>query len=196
MSLVPLVSGGLDSTLMCLMAAEEDIEVFPLFVDYGQCVAKRELSACRAIFKSKDLPLPDVVDLSGYGKLLPSGLTSTDRDVFYDAFLPGRNMLFLLAGAGYAYQKGANAVAVGLLNEETSIFPDQTRDFLSRAEDLISHMLETDIKILAPLMKMSKADVVSLARAKGIEGTWSCHANGADPCGVCIACKEFDGLEM
>jgi len=43
--------------------------------------------------------------------------------------MPGRNMMFLLIGGAYAYQVGAAAVAIGLLNEASSIFPDQTKDF-------------------------------------------------------------------
>ena len=85
-----------------------------------------------------------------------------------------------------------SAISIGLLNEELSLFPDQTKEFLIKAEDLISMITGRKLKILAPLMDFTKRDVVALAEKKGIIGTYSCHAGGETPCGECIACKEFD----
>jgi len=47
------------------------------------------------------------------------------------------------------------------------------------------------IKVLTPLIEFGKADVVRLARAKGIMGTYSCHTGNSEPCGRCISCLEF-----
>ena len=49
MSIVTLVSGGLDSTLVAVLAREGGLEQYPLFVDYGQRAKNKELSACRAV---------------------------------------------------------------------------------------------------------------------------------------------------
>ena len=49
MSVVNLVSGGLDSTLIAVMMREEGIEQFPLFIDYGQRAAKREWDTCQEV---------------------------------------------------------------------------------------------------------------------------------------------------
>ena len=196
MSLVTLVSGGLDSTLMCFLAAEEGIELLPLFVDYGQLAATKELTACRNNFRDLGFPDPEIINLSGFGRTIKSGLTCESKDIFLDAFLPGRNMLFLLVGAAYAYQKNAKSVAIGLLREDAALFSDQTRQFLSMAEDLLGLILEHPIQVLAPLMSMTKAETVALAKAKGVSGTWSCHKGGPKPCGLCIACREYEGLEV
>lgn len=196
MSIVTLVSGGLDSTLMAVLAQEEGIVQFPLFIDYGQINKDRELSACLKNFKLHNLPNPKIMQISGYGTLLSSGLTDPNKKVFEDAFLPCRNLLFLTAGAAYAYQCNANAVAVGLLNEKHSIFPDQTTAFIRDAESLISKTLGYSIKILVPLMSFSKAEVVQVAKLKGISKTYSCHAGTEQPCGVCVACREYYGLEV
>lgn len=195
-SLVTLVSGGLDSTLMCLLAAEEGIEFLPLFIDYGQLATERELTACRDNFKRLGFPAPEIINLSGFGRTITSGLTCDSKDIFLDAFLPGRNMLFLLMGAAYAYQKNADAVAIGLLREDAALFADQTRRFLNMAEDLLGLIIEVPVQVLAPLMGMTKAEVVALAKAKGVSGTWSCHKEGPRPCGSCIACREYEGLEV
>jgi len=196
MSTVLLTSGGLDSTLMAVLAQESGITIYPLFIDYGQLSREKELTACRAAFKKLRLPQPEIVDVSGFGKFFPSGITNSKKHIIEDAFLPGRNFLFLLLGSAYAYKVNADAVAIGLLNEESSIFPDQTKAFIEKAEDAIAQALGTRILVLTPLISFTKADVVSLAKAKGIKGTYSCHGGFDNPCGVCIACKEFPPKEV
>ncbi len=196
MSIVTLTSGGLDSTLMAVLAKEEGLTQFPLFIDYGQLGRDREFSACERNFKLHGLPPPKIAPLSGYGSLLSSGLTDNRKDILKDAFLPCRNLMFLTVGAAYAHQCGANAVVIGLLDEAFSLFPDQTKGFVADAEALISRAIGRSIKVMTPLMSFSKAEVLAVAKAKGISGTYSCHAGTDEPCGVCIACREYIGLEV
>lgn len=191
MSIVTLVSGGLDSTLMAVLTKEARIEQYPVFVNYGQCFFRPELAACRRSMRKNHLPKPTVVNIGGYGALIRSGLTDRTLHVVEDAFTPGRNLLFLLLGAAHAYQIGANAVAIGLLNERTSLFPDQTSTFITMAQTLLSECMGRSIKVVTPLSDFSKHDVVSLARKRKIAGTYSCHAGGRVPCGRCISCREF-----
>ena len=94
-------------------------------------------------------------------------------------------------GCSYAYQVGASSVAIGLLAEQFSIFPDQRQGFLDQAGRAICAAMGRDLKILTPLMDFGKEDVVQLAEKKGIAGTYSCHTGGMEPCGRCIACLEF-----
>lgn len=191
MSIVTLVSGGLDSTLVACLAKEEGVQQYPLFVDYGQRARERELAACRSAMARLGLPDPQVADLSGYGRLIRSGLTDTGLRVIEDAFTPGRNMLFLLTAAAYAMQMNADAISIGLLHEDTSLFPDQTTAFLVDAEQMIERCMGRRIRVLAPLSMFHKYEVVELARSKGISGTYSCHLGGATPCMDCISCNEF-----
>jgi len=190
MSIVTLVSGGLDSTLMAVLVKEEKIEQFPLFIDYGQICKEQELKACNIVHKNLGLPEPVIIDVSGFGALISSGLTDPAKRVNEDAFLPGRNLLFLLAGSAYAYQTNSNAVAIALLSEKNCIFPDQTNIFINRAQEIIDLALGRDIKIIAPLMQLSKAEVLRLAAKKGISDTYSCHSGTEEPCGKCISCVE------
>lgn len=196
MSIVTLVSGGLDSTVMALLAKEEGLVQYPLFINYGQLACDRELGACRANFTRHGLPAPTVVSITGYGELLQSGLTNTERDIYEDAFLPGRNLMFLTIGAAYAFQRSVTAVAIGLLDDAFSLFPDQTRGFLSEAEALLSRSLGQPMRLVAPLMSLCKAEVLEIARARGIDDTYSCHAGREQPCGECVACREYVGLEV
>lgn len=191
MSFVNLVSGGLDSTLIGVIAKENRIDHYPLFIDYGQRAARREWETCKAIHKALELPEPTRMDLSGFGQVIVSGLTSEQLHVKDDAFTPGRNLLFLLMGSAYAYQLDASSVAIGLLAEQFSIFPDQLPLFLAQAEIAIEAAMGRPIKVLTPLIEFGKADVVRLAQAKGVTGTYSCHTGNSEPCGRCIACLEF-----
>jgi 7-cyano-7-deazaguanine synthase len=190
-SFVSLVSGGLDSTLIGVMAKEEGIEHFPLFIDYGQLAARKEWETCKLVHDALGLPAPARMNLSGFGHVIASGLTREELDIKVDAFTPGRNLMFLLMGSAYAYQQGASSVAIGLLAEEFSLFPDQRLQFLVQAEATIAIAMGRQIKVLTPLIEFGKADVVRLAQAKGITGTYSCHTGNLEPCGRCIACLEF-----
>ena len=191
MSIVPLVSGGLDSTLMVALMLEEALEQHPLFLDYGQRFATQEWSACKGVLSRLGAPEPMRMDLSGFGRVIPSGLTDESLDVFEDAFLPGRNLLFLLAAASYAYVKSSNAVAIGLLAEDTRLFPDQTTAFLDAAGQAFEVAFGRRIRLVAPLMAFHKPDILVLAEQRGISGTYSCHSGSAEPCGRCVSCREI-----
>ncbi len=191
MSIVTLVSGGLDSTLVAHLAKEEGLRIHPLFVNYGQRALERELAACKRAMIKLELDNLQVADLSGFGALIRSGLTDPSQRIVEDAFTPGRNMLFLLVASAHAYKVGADAVSIGLLHEETALFPDQTSGFLREAESLISRIMGRELRILAPLAAFHKDEVVALAKIKGIQGTYSCHMGEEEPCGNCIACNEF-----
>jgi 7-cyano-7-deazaguanine synthase len=194
LSLVNLVSGGLDSTLIGVMAREEGIQTYPLFIDYGQRAAKREWQTCKLVHEKLSLPEPMRMDLAGFGKVIRSGLTSSEKDIKEDAFTPGRNFIFLLMGSAYAFQIEANAVAIGLLAERFSLFPDQRSSFLEEAQLAIEAALGRTIRIVTPLAEFGKPDVIKLAREKGIDGTYSCHAGTDPPCGRCVSCIEYSGI--
>lgn len=193
MSVITLVSGGLDSTLMVVMTKEEKIIQHPLFIDYGQINRNKEWVACLSVHEKYKLPKPSIMDLKGFGGLIPSGLTNSTLRVNEDAFLPNRNLLFLIAGSSYAYVKNAEAVFIGLLSEEFRIFSDQTKDFLSKTQEISQFSLGRRITVLAPLMDFSKQDIITLAKEKGIFGTYSCHSGTETPCGICISCMEIKG---
>jgi len=190
-SIVILVSGGLDSSLMAYMAKDEEVIQYPLLINYGQRCFDEELSACENVLAKLDLLPIQIMDLRGFGALISSSLTKPDLRIYEDAFLPGRNLLFLLAGASYAYETSSNSVAIGLLSEDYHLFPDQTIEFVSSAEQTIEKAIGRSIKIITPLIEFTKKDVLRLAEMKGITDTYSCHMGTSEPCGECISCKEI-----
>lgn len=185
------MSGGLDSCLMSVLTNEIGRDQKPLFVNYGQLNAEKEYSSALNHCNRFGFLSPVVVDLSGYGRVIRSGLTDRDKHIVSEAFLPGRNMMLLLTAASFAIQNDCAAVSIGLLDERTVLFPDQTDDFLFSAEYTISKALGKNIEIVTPLRDFAKQDVISMAKEKGITGTYSCHLGGQEPCGECISCKEF-----
>lgn len=193
MGVVALVSGGIDSLVMCKLLEKEGQEIMPIFIDYGQLANEKEWASCRKVFEISNLPEPEKIDLNGYGKSIKSGITDSNKDIYTDAFLPGRNMLFLIVAASYAYQKGINSIAIGLLSEETHLFPDQTEEFIVNANFAINSALGDYMTILTPLINFGKNDVVILAKRFGlpIGQTYSCHSGKNTYCGKCISCKEI-----
>lgn len=193
MSIVTLVSGGIDSLVMARIIEQEREKQIPIFIDYGQLARDREWNACKKVFKICNLPEPTKVDLSGYGKLIASGITDSSLDVNEKAFLPGRNFLFLLVGASYAFSNKVDKVAIGLLSEESHLFPDQTEKFIVNANFAINTALDSDISIVTPLITFNKSEVIKLAKhyKLPLDETYSCHSGSKKYCGKCIACKEI-----
>lgn len=191
LSIVTLVSGGLDSSLMACIAKEEGIKQYPLLINYGQRCYNKELSACKKVFNKLDVLPIQVIDLRGFGALISSSLTKSNLRISEDAFLPGRNLLFLSVGASYAYETSSTCVAIGLLSEDYHLFPDQTKEFLSSAEQTIQKAMGISIKVITPLIEFTKKDVLILAEKNGIVDTYSCHMGKNEPCGECISCKEI-----
>lgn len=191
MSVVTLCSGGLDSALMAAIFSEQGVEQYPLFINYGQLSAARELKSCREVCRGLHLPEPTSVDVAGYGATIRTGLTDPGCDVFLDAFTPGRNLLFLVLAASYGYARGARSVAIGLLRKDTCLFPDQSDEFIGAASGVLEAAIGDKIEILMPLRYFSKKDVIEAATRYRLEGTYSCHCGTAEACGVCVSCREY-----
>jgi len=189
LKIVVLASGGVDSSVMMFLLKKEGHEVLPLFVDYGQLAGQREWASCRAVCNFLNLA-PTRIDISGFGKSIPSGITDEKLDIEKQAFLPTRNLLFLTVGAAYAYSQSAYGVAIGIL--ANPIFPDQTKEFIITAEKTIRTALGSDIVVLAPLISLDKRDTLNLAikYKLPIDLMSYCHSKAEKPCGSCISCKE------
>lgn len=193
MGVIALVSGGIDSTVMCKIIENEGETVIPLYINYGQLATEMEWSACKELYELCKLPSPNKLDIPGYGKFIHSGLTDESKNIEKDAFLPGRNLLFLLVGAAYAFSLGQEKVAIGLLSEKTHIFGDQTEGFIVNTNFALNSALEKNMILLTPLINFTKSDTVKLAKHYLIplDKTYSCHSGKAKYCGHCISCKEI-----
>ncbi|MBD3230567.1 MAG: 7-cyano-7-deazaguanine synthase [Candidatus Lokiarchaeota archaeon] len=193
MTIITLASGGIDSLVMAKLIEKENEQQIPLFIDYGQLAAEKEWEACKKVFKMSNLPNPIKIDLSGYGKLIKSGITDSSIDIHEQAFLPGRNLLFLVIASAFAHQKDAKKIAIGLLLEELHLFPDQTSRFIVNANMAVNEAMDEDLVIVTPLIKFTKNDVIKLAKHYNLllEETYSCHSGQDKYCDKCISCREL-----
>jgi len=128
-----------------------------------------------------------------YRNGIKSGITDRSKDIYNDAFLPGRNLLFITVAASFAYQKGVSTIAIGLLSEESHLFPDQTEEFIVNLNFALNSAFGDSFTIITPLISFSKKEVIKLAKKYllPIEDTYSCHYGKDIYCGKCVACKEI-----
>jgi len=200
MKALVLHSGGLDSTLCLLMAKEAGRTVVSLGIDYGQrhrieleyALAQcRKHSIERRILRVEwDKPVRDI----------PVGRSSDQiRTGVSPAFLPGRNAVFLALACAEATGIGAEEVWIGVNAVDFSGYPDCRPEFVDAFKVMIKAAIPGGPEVVAPLLKMSKADIATEARRMGIApgDTWSCYQprftpGGISPCGQCDACVLHD----
>ena len=103
--------------------------------------------------------------------------------------------MFLSVAGSLLDSIGADAIVAGPNAIDFSGYPDCTPAFFKSAAEALNRgtkMGVTEgIEVLAPLMRLSKAEIVKLAASLKVpfELTWSCYAGGKTPCGHCDSCK-------
>lgn len=162
-------------------------------MDYGQLNREREFSALTRVCEDLQLDGPNQLRIEGFGDIVRTGLTDSSLDIVNDAFTPCRNLILITLAASVAYTILSKKIVIGLLSEETILFPDQSDEFLELAEKSISSALGSSMNIVTPLRGFNKKEVVALSEKIGVKTYYSCHAGTAEPCGNCIACKEYEG---
>ena len=90
----------------------------------------------------------------------------------------------------YAESIGAEAIIVGWDKEEAATFPDNSKEFLNKFNELIDVGSPDNIKIEAPAIDLTKEEIVKLGIEVGapMELSYSCYKGGNKPCGVCESC--------
>lgn len=203
---VVLFSGGLDSTTALCWALAKGYECLAVSFDYGQRHS-RENAAARAIARRLGVKLFEiklrfpwfrVSSLVNPGMKLPDvGLSRIGRKgEIPSTYVPGRNLVFASAGISLADAEGARAVVLGPNIVDYSGYPDCRPAFYRALEIAAARGTRSGagggkIRLLTPLIKMSKAGIARLALKLGapLELTWSCYSGGRKPCGRCDSCK-------
>jgi 7-cyano-7-deazaguanine synthase len=202
---VVLLSGGLDSTTTLAYALSKGYEVVALTIGYGQRHS-RELRSARAVAEHYRLTKHVEMELD-LSFLTTSALTSWTVDVpqrksvdGIDAeipatYVPGRNIILLSLAASLCENEGGEAVFIGANAVDYSGYPDCRPQFIKafqRVLDVGTRMgVEGNpIKIEAPIIRMSKAEIVKLATElkAPLHLTWSCYQGGERACGRCDSC--------
>jgi 7-cyano-7-deazaguanine synthase len=200
---VVLLSGGLDSATVLAMARAQGLECYALSVAYGQR-HQLEIASASAVATSLGAREHRVmrVDLAGIGG---SALTDSSIDVpttpgsgIPVTYVPARNTIMLSLAMAWAEVLGAREIHVGVNAVDYSGYPDCRPEFIAAFENLAALATRAGVEgnglaIKAPLIHMSKAEIVSAGSRLGVDYslTLSCYqpdASGA-ACGLCDSCR-------
>ena len=199
---VVLVSGGMDSAVTLAIARERGFAIHALSVAYGQRHGSELVAAARIATTLGALVHKTVsVDLRSIGG---SALTA-DIEVPEQGgegipltYVPARNTIMLSIALGWAEVLGANDIFCGVNAVDYSGYPDCRPAFIESFERLAnlatrSGVEGAGIRVHAPLMNLSKADIAREGVRLGIDfsATVSCYSADAEgrACGHCDACR-------
>jgi 7-cyano-7-deazaguanine synthase len=204
---IVLLSGGLDSATTLAIARAQGYEAYALSFDYGQR-HHRELEAAKKVAKSLGAKehrsvkidnqifagsaLTDDVDVpkSRSKKEIGSGIPPT--------YVPARNTIFLAHALAWAETIPAGHIFIGANAIDYSGYPDCRPEFLALFETLANVATKAGvegarIQIHAPLLHLSKADIVRKAVELNLDLslTHSCYDPTPDgrACGKCDSCQ-------
>lgn len=206
---VILSSGGLDSTTCLAVAVDkfgkENVSTVSIF--YGQRHA-RELSSARAVAEfygvnHYEFDAAEIMKNSS-SALLNSSTKSLEHSSYaeqiknnprVETYVPFRNGLMLSMAASFAdglYNGEEVEIYIGVHQDDTAVnaYPDCSEKFIKAIGDAIEIGTYGKIKIVAPFLGKTKADVVKIGTSLEVpyELTWSCYERGEKPCGKCATC--------
>ena len=189
-SALVILSGGQDSTTCLYWAKQKYDEVHAITFDYGQR-HRIEIEAARTVARMAEVASHTIVPLTG-ALVSTSPLTSDQPlETYADAtemesvignrveltFVPMRNTFFFVVAVNRAFDLRIPNLVTGICQEDNANYPDCTESFRSSFESTVNVSLglapET-FRIHAPLMHLSKADTVHLARS--LPGAWDALA--------------------
>lgn len=218
---VVLLSGGMDSAVTAALVREAGYQLAAVFLDYGQRTLEAELrsfhSICQyygieeklvincshfqqiggsALTDSKiSVPTPEKDEFEEHNPVIKGGATASSEDDFRapSTYVPFRNANILAMAVSYAEVIKASAVAVGAVAEDSSGYPDTRKSFFEAFEKTIETgtALRPAIKILTPVIDMSKSEIVENGARLGVpfELTHSCYQSNGKACGRCESCR-------
>jgi 7-cyano-7-deazaguanine synthase len=207
-SAIILLSGGLDSATCLAIAREQQFApIYTLSFDYGQrhryeLSAAREISAKMGAVEHRII----TIDLRQFGKSALTDSIAVPKDRVESemssnipiTYVPARNTIFLSYALAWAEVLNCQDVFIGVNAVDYSGYPDCRPEFISAFETManLATKMTTEsgrrFQIHAPLIRLSKADIIRKGMALGVDYsmTHSCY----DPdelgraCGRCDSC--------
>lgn len=203
-SAVVLLSGGLDSTTCMAIANEEHDRLYAISFAYGQKhTAELEHAGQVARLYGADHAIVDLPKIFGgtesvliaENKLDMPKMSYADIEESYGVsptYVPFRNANLLSMATAYALTVGASWVYAGMHGEDAHnwAYPDCTPEFLGAMAGAIYVGSYHKVRLVTPLMHMTKADVVHMGfkLEAPFELTLSCYEGTEPACGVCPTC--------
>ena len=199
---VVLVSGGMDSAVVLALARERGLDCHALTVSYGQrhaaeLGAAAELAQVQGAVEHKVV----VVDLRVIGgSALTADIAVPEHagEGIPVTYVPARNTIMLSVALGWAEVLGAQEIHCGVNAVDYSGYPDCRPEFIAAFEALARLATKAGVEgrplsVRAPLMRMSKAEIVREGTRLGVvfSRTVSSYQADADgrACGRCDACR-------
>ena len=194
-----LLSGGLDSATLAAWVVEhrprEPVRAYTFL--YGQKHAV-EVEAARTVaaalrlehqvvelpaihgsaLTDPDLPLPEGRDLAAVRGVAPS-------------YVPARNLLFLVHLAALQDAVGPATLWLGVHHDDHTGYPDCRPEFVEAADQAVRLGTQHGLRVRAPFVDWTKADIVSWGVAHGVPyaSTLTCYQGRRPACGVCDSCQ-------
>ena len=200
---VVLLSGGLDSATVLALARQQGYACYALSIDYGQR-HHAELAAAQRVAQALGAREQRVikVDLKSFGG---SALTDARIAVPLHAsagipltYVPARNSIILSLALAWAEVLQAQHIFIGVNAVDYSGYPDCRPEFIEAFERMANVATKAAIEgrklsVHAPLLQLSKADIVILGTKSGVDYslTVSCYQADSEgrACGQCDSCR-------
>ena len=200
---VVLLSGGMDSCVTAAIAAQ-DHRLAVLHSSYGQLTEAREKRSFEEIADFYQASFRLAIEQRYLSRIGGSALTDPSLTVpeadpvaaqagkIPITYVPFRNAHFLSVAVSWAEVLGARRIFIGAVEQDSSGYPDCRPIYYRAFNEVIRQGTrpETHIEICAPLIGMSKAEIVR----RGVELraplhlTWSCYQSSDVACGTCDSC--------
>lgn len=200
---VVLLSGGLDSVTCLAIAKSQGFDCYCLSLDYHQRHIA-ELNAAKAIAKKLEAKEHKTaqLDLSLFGG---SALTDDKINVPESAsegipvtYVPARNTIMLSLSLAWAEVLGAQDIFIGVNALDYSGYPDCRGEYVKAFQEMANLATKTavegkQITVHAPLIDMTKAEIITKGIALGIDYSMTVSCYQADKlgraCGLCDSCR-------
>lgn len=200
---VVLLSGGLDSATCLAIARSQGYDCYALSLDYHQrhraeLEAAKNIAGILGVVEHKTVML----DLSMFGG---SALTDDSIQVPEEAstgipvtYVPARNTIMLSLALAWAEVLKAQDIFIGVNALDYSGYPDCRGEYVAAFQNMANLATKSavegqTISIHAPLIDLSKADIVKLGTSLNVDyaKTISCYQadDHGRACGVCDSCR-------
>jgi 7-cyano-7-deazaguanine synthase len=199
---VVLVSGGMDSAVTLALAREQGLDCYALSVDYGQRHAS-ELGAAKNVAQQLGaieykIVQVDLRSIGGSALTADIAVPEAGGAGIPITYVPARNTIMLSVALGWAEVLDAGGIFCGVNAVDYSGYPDCRPEFVAEFERLANLATKAGVegralRIQAPLIRLSKADIVREGIRLGVDfsATVSCYQadSAGRACGHCDACR-------
>ncbi len=201
---VVLLSGGLDSATTLAIAYSRGYECHALSVRYGQRHGS-ELAAAAKVAQSISAREHKIIelDLTLFGG---SALTDKTRSIpaagikagIPVTYVPARNTIMLSLALAWAEVLESHDIFVGVTSVDYSGYPDCRPEYIAAFEEMANLATKAAVEgarlsIHAPLIILSKAEIIRQGIALGVDYSLTVSCYQADEsglaCGVCDSCR-------